>query len=296
MPDGSPYVRGAGRSADPAVVGSAVGVARTAAVADRAGALLPGRAVRSEHLDHGHGAVPELLVEAAYDGGREQLQLGRPGGRVGADDAAGRRRTTRACSARRPRRRPAPAQRPKTPCTRRSRSQPWSATSRPTVVSRVCGSRSSGCAPATRPRARRFERVRAASGPLARARPARTPGSAPGPGRARRRGARARRVGRGARRVVGLVSHRRSLRTSPSRDGVPDPGQRLRHVGADRGGDQHLLGAGHQVGELRRAARCRARRRRRRGSGSGRRRRRAAGRTTRASARARTTSDSPCEA
>ena len=66
------------------------------------------------------------------------------------------------------------AQRAKTPCTRRSRSQPWSATSRPTVVSRICGSRSSGWAPGRlRPRTGRLGSVAALAGP-----------ASPGPSRA----------------------------------------------------------------------------------------------------------------
>src|SRR3954454_10816533 len=58
---------------------SAVGVAGAAPVADRPRALLPGREVRPEHVDDAHRAVPELLVEASYDGRREQPQLGGPG-------------------------------------------------------------------------------------------------------------------------------------------------------------------------------------------------------------------------
>jgi hypothetical protein len=64
---------------------SPVGVARTAPVAHRARALLPGGQVRAEDLDHGDRAVAELLVEPAYDCRREQPQLGGPRGRVGAD-------------------------------------------------------------------------------------------------------------------------------------------------------------------------------------------------------------------
>ena len=164
VPDGSPYVRAArqiGISAPPAVAGSAVGVARTAAVADRARALLPGRAVRAEHLDQGHRAVAELLVEAAYDGRREQLAAGSPRRSSRCGPRAGRRRSVSGVQWAATSSPTSSAQRPKTPCTRRSRSQPWSATSRPTVVSSSCGSRSSGWAPETRPR----------RGPL-RARPA----------------------------------------------------------------------------------------------------------------------------
>ena len=62
----------------------AVGVARTPPVPDRAGTFLPGRQVGAEHLDHRHRPVAELLVEAPYDGGGEQLELGGPRGRVGA--------------------------------------------------------------------------------------------------------------------------------------------------------------------------------------------------------------------
>ena len=219
--DGSPYVREAARSADrrPArqPPGSAVGVARTAAVADRPGPLLPGRAVRAEHLDHGHGAVPELLVEPAYDGRARAASAGWPRPSSRCARRAGRRRTTRGCSARRPRRRPAPAQRAKTPCTRRSRSQPWSATSRPTVASSGCGSRSSGCAPETRPRAVRLRRVAGCfRGPLAPGRPAPTPGSGRGPGRGRRRGARARLAGR-ARRASVVGTRRSAIAASPRR-------------------------------------------------------------------------------
>ena len=42
--------------------------------------------MRAEHLDDGDRPVPELLVEPAYDGRCEQLELGGPGGRVGAYD------------------------------------------------------------------------------------------------------------------------------------------------------------------------------------------------------------------
>ena len=49
-------------------------------------ALLPRRPVRALDVDQGDRAVAQLLVEAAYDGGREQAQLDRPGGGVGAHD------------------------------------------------------------------------------------------------------------------------------------------------------------------------------------------------------------------
>ena len=114
---------------------SAVGVARAAAVADRAAALASssGRAGPSTSIS-GHRAVAELLVEPADHAGREQLELGGPGGRVGAHDQPCRRRTTRVCSAaatsRADERRPS-GRRPRAPAGRCS--QPWSATSRSIV-------------------------------------------------------------------------------------------------------------------------------------------------------------------
>src|SRR4051812_47275996 len=62
-----------------------VGVAGTSAVAGAAPALGPRGQVRTLYVDGRHGAVPELLVEAADQGGCEQGELGGPGGRVGAD-------------------------------------------------------------------------------------------------------------------------------------------------------------------------------------------------------------------
>ena len=47
-------------------------------------APLPGRRARPEDVDHGDGAVAQLLVEPAYQRRGEQPQLGRPGGGVGA--------------------------------------------------------------------------------------------------------------------------------------------------------------------------------------------------------------------
>src|SRR4051812_33364113 len=64
------------------LAGSAVGVSRTPAVAGAEPASGPGRPVRPEHVDEGHGAVAELLVEATHERGREQRELGGPGGRV----------------------------------------------------------------------------------------------------------------------------------------------------------------------------------------------------------------------
>src|SRR4051794_40988422 len=65
---------------------SPVGVAWSAPVADRALAVLPRGSVWPEDLDHHDRAVAEVVVEAAYDGGREEPELRRPGCRVGADD------------------------------------------------------------------------------------------------------------------------------------------------------------------------------------------------------------------
>ena len=170
--------------------------------------------------------------------GREQLELGGPGGGVGAHHAACRRRTTPACSARATSAPTSSGQRPKTPCTRRSSSQPWSSTSRPSVVSSSCGSRSSGCAPETRPGP--AGRGASASPPRLRRRARRGRGSAPGPGRGRRRGGVARpasapAVARRARRLPARrpASRRRARRpvpqasrtTSPSADQVAHPGQ-----------------------------------------------------------------------
>ena len=85
--DGSPYVRGAVRSAFRARAGRPA--LRRARLSRRCrgdrgrrgrvrGPVLPRRCVGAEHLDHHHRAVPEILVEPAYDGGREQAQLRSP--------------------------------------------------------------------------------------------------------------------------------------------------------------------------------------------------------------------------
>ena len=143
-------------------------------------------------------------------------------------------------------------QRANTPAIRRSSAQPWSATIRPTVVSRVCGSRSSGWAPEARLRGRPLRRRRRTASGTARADPpSRRRGPSRGPGRARRRRcsgsgrARARAPGRGAPRQPSSV-----LRTSPSATAYRTPASCRRHVGADRGRDQHLLGVGDQRREL----------------------------------------------
>ena len=93
---------------------------------------------------------PELLVEPADDGRGEQLHLGRPRRRVGADHqlppASVRSNDSgvQCCATSRP---TSISQRENTPCTRTSVPQPCSAISRPIVASSSCGSRSSGCAP-----------------------------------------------------------------------------------------------------------------------------------------------------
>ena len=183
----------------------AVGVSRTPAVAGPAPALRPGREVRPEHVDEGHGAVAELLVEAAYDRRGEQRELGGPGRRVGADDELAVGEATRACSARRPRRRPARASGRRRPRTRSSSSQPWSATSRSTWSPSSCGSRSSGCAPetlASRGRSSRLaRRLRAAGVDFAVARVSCRARSSPS-------------SSRGLGLVGRLVSHRGSPRPS----------------------------------------------------------------------------------
>ena len=128
--------------------GSSVGVPGPGCRGSGRRPLRPGREMRAEHLDEGHGAVAELLVEAAYDGRREQGQLGGPGRRVGADDepavGEGLRRAVAPTSAP-----TSSGQRAKTPRTRSSSSQPWSATSRSSWCASSCGSRSSGWAPET---------------------------------------------------------------------------------------------------------------------------------------------------
>ena len=126
---------------------SAVGVARTAAVADRARPALPARTVRPEHVDDGDRAVPELLVEAAHDGRARAASSGspRPSSRCGPSSFPSPNASGVACCATS---RPTIAShRENTPCTRTSVPQPWSAISRPIVESSSCGSRSSGCAP-----------------------------------------------------------------------------------------------------------------------------------------------------
>ena len=135
-------------------------------------------------LDHGDGAVPELLVEASYDGGREQLQLGGPGGRVGAhhQPAVGEDSGVQWAATSSP---TSSAQRPKTPWTFRSSSQPWLAISRPIAWSSSCGSRSSGRAPEVRGPPRR-------RGELGRRTPLLLDVGVPGPRRGRAGAARAR--------------------------------------------------------------------------------------------------------
>src|SRR3954452_9183993 len=68
-----------------ALAGSPVGVSGPSTVAHRPQTALPRRPVWSEYVDDRHGAVAEPLVEAAYDGGREQLHLSGPRRRVGPD-------------------------------------------------------------------------------------------------------------------------------------------------------------------------------------------------------------------
>ena len=185
-------------------------------------ALLPRRRVRAEHLDHGHRAVAELLVEPAYDGGREQPELGRPGGRVGAHHelAVGERLGAAVRADLVP---TSSAQRANIAATFRSTSQPWSSTSRPSVASRVCGSRSSGWAPDTRPvrGARSVRRRRRSCGPASIGR---SPGPACGRGRARRRRARG---SPPAASSSGLTGH---LARRPRRSGCrpAPPGRRRR--------------------------------------------------------------------
>ena len=195
---------GAGRA------GSAVGVARTAAVADRAAALLPasGRAGPSTSITV---TVPcaELLVEAADDG-RARAACSWVAQAVESvrttSRAVGER--SRACSAAATSAPTSSGQRAKTPCTRRSSSQPWSATSRPTVASSSCGSRSSGWAPDDRGRRRgRRPAAAALAARCAGRRAARWPGSAPGPGRGRRRWCGSVRLRRPAARAVVVSRH-----------------------------------------------------------------------------------------
>ena len=145
-------------------------------------------------------------------------------------------------------------QRAKTPCTRRSVPQPWSATSRSRVASTVCGSRSSGWAPLARP------------GSLRRARGAAfAAASLPRRGSLRVRPARPRAIAAG--QVEPLVACARAAARAPSGpppqasrvtcpvgDRVAGAAQRLGHVVGDRGRDQHLLGAADQLGELLAAA------------------------------------------
>ena len=117
-------------------VGSAVGVARARgrrgpSAGPSSRTARAGRAPRSRSRCR----APSSSLSRRTTVGREQPQLGRPGGRVGADHQLAVGEATRGCSARRPRRRPARPSGAKTPCTRRSSSQPWSSTSRPTVAS-----------------------------------------------------------------------------------------------------------------------------------------------------------------
>src|SRR4051794_36047136 len=67
---------------------SAVGIAGAAAAADGAGAAAPAGGVRALHVDLGDGAVAEIGVRAAYQGGGREFGLGRPSscrGTVGED-------------------------------------------------------------------------------------------------------------------------------------------------------------------------------------------------------------------
>ena len=139
---------------------------------------------------------------------------------------------------------------------------PWSRTSRPIVASSSCGSRSSGCAPeacvSTRRRSgRNFDAAPHAARAWRRASPA--TGRCCGPGRGRSRRARLARVGSGSARRSGRAGSsgcsRRSRRSGDTGQHLPvddvDPRARQRrgHVLRDRRGDQHLLGAGDQLGQ-----------------------------------------------
>ena len=134
-------------------------------------------------------------------------------------------------------------------------SQPWSATSRPSVESSSCGSRSSGCAAGglsgrTAADGRRRRRAGVAARRRAPAGPA--SGRCCGPGRGRRRrapaaasaGVRARPAARRGGRSVDTGC------TFPSTTSMRAPAQRRGTSSGDRGGDQHLLGAGDQLGQL----------------------------------------------
>ena len=192
--------------------------------------------------------------------GASSLQLGGPGGRVGADHAACRRRTTPACSAPRPPRRPAPAS------GRRRRAPAGRAPSRGRRPAgrawcrAAAGRARRGATPETRPRDRPVAALAACGAPSAssravarvsaraRSRPSsRCSGSGSAPA-ARVAGSRpAPAAVAASSRSSGLTDH---LAVA---DQVAHPGQGGRHVGGDRRGDQHLLGAGDEVGELRAA-------------------------------------------
>ena len=230
-------------------IGLAVRVSGAATVATGEAALLPVRQVRTLDVDHRHDAVAELDVEPLDDGRGEQLQLGGPGRRVGADDQSclGQRlgRAMEATSSP-----TSSAQRPNTACTRRSSSQPCWLIMRDIAESRSWGSRSSGWAPDDLGTVRR----RNVSPPVLRRAPcpgrSRRPSARTGRSRARRRDGSGTSTSSGPACSSGSGSRQRIAAYLTVGDQEPDPLQRLRHVRGDRGGDQHLLGAGDELGEL----------------------------------------------
>ena len=238
---------------------SAVGVPRARGPCPETAPALPGRSVGAQHLDHARrcrrpssslsrrttsGASSFIWVAQAVESVRT---TSRPSANDSGVQCWATSRPTIA------------SQREKTPCTRSSVSQPWSPTSRPSVgVERSAGRGRRGgrrCWSVSRRRRRRL----AGRGRRARRRLAR-------PGRA---GDDAGQVEAGVvvRRPVGSSGRssglRRRRRARPGHSHRESPSRRRRRSGVprsaagtssgDRRGDQHLLGAGDQLGQLRAA-------------------------------------------
>ena len=193
-------------------------------------------------LDEGHRAVAELLVEPAYDGRREQAELGGPGGRVGAHDQLAVREALRG-AVRADLRSDQVGPAAKTPRTRSSSSQPWSATSRSTLRAEqlrvpVVGmsARDPGLAAVAASCRRRAVGVEPAVARVSC--------------RARSRPSSCARLVRRSVPSVPLVGRQPSRVTFPSATTNRAPASAVGHVLGHRRGDQHLLGAGNEVGEL----------------------------------------------
>ena len=225
----SPYGDGVpGRMQAPLSAASAVGVAGTPTVPDRARPRFQRGAVRAPDLDEVTVPSPSSSLSRRSDGGRQQPHLGGPGRRVGATTrravGEGLGQAVLGHLVARPSR--PTARRPRAPGRRCS--QPCSAISRPMVASSVWGSRSSGCAPdASRVDAagrRPARRLRAGRHAVA---PASGRCCAPGRGRCPRaaRAVSACCLGPAPRRVL----RRRHPRTTSSADDLePRPGERRR--------------------------------------------------------------------